>query len=204
MTRVTTWLACVAMSGLLGAGGCAGLGLGGEGGKLAVSSQSSPGTVLSSAFDSGVYSFDDENNLVVLLFDGPPDNPRQAVTLRMFWRPRPASTPIDRDATNVTIQYVVFSGDARDTQTQVGVYSGSGYLFPKTKPGADPLAASVWDASLRLSDRSEDFVDLLGKAQLKGGFTATRDDVATEARLQQLTVLLRERLTYPRLVMLDR
>lgn len=183
-------------------GGCAGMG--GEGGRLAVQSQSSPGTVLSSAFTTGVYGFDDKNNLTVLLFDGPPQNPTQAVAIRMFWRPRAATTPIDRTATNATIQYMVFaSTGGANAGNEVGIYSGAGYVYPKSELGQPLLTASVWDAALRLSDRSEGFNDLLGKAELKGGFTAVRDDVAKEQLLQRLNVLVRERLGYPRLVMLD-
>ncbi len=200
MTRPYLPLLLSCMCVVMGAVGCAGLG--GEGGRLAVRSQSSPGTVLSSAFGTGVYGYDDQNNLTVLLFDGPPDNPAQAVAIRMFWQPRAAATPIERTATNATIQYMVFATSGSEAR-EVGVYSGAGYVFPRTAPGQSPLAASVWDAALRLSDRSEGFTDLLGKAELKGGFTAVRDDIAKEQMLQRLHVLVRERLGYPRLVMTD-
>jgi hypothetical protein len=185
-------------------GGCTHGRFAGDGGRLAVRSQSSPGTVLSSAFTTGVYGYDDQNNLTVLLFDGPPENPAQAVAIRMFWRPRAAATPIERTATNATIQYMVFAGHDDDGRTrEIGVYSGAGYVYPKSRLGASSLHASVWDAALRLSDRSEGFTDLLGKAELKGGFTAVRDDIAKEQMHQRLHVLVRERLGYPRLVLLD-
>lgn len=203
MRRPQAWMLIVATSSLLLAG-CSGLGLGREGGRLAVQSRSSPGTVLSSAFSTGVYGLDDRNNLTVILIEGDPDHPTQAVAIRMFWRPRAAATPISPEATNASIQYIVFAEPpGEEAAPQVGVYSGAGYVFPRGRIDAGALNASVWEASLRLSDRSEGFTDLLGKAELKGGFTAIRDEAAKQRLLHRLNVLVRERLGYPRLVMLE-
>ncbi|MCE9592310.1 MAG: hypothetical protein K8S99_17525 [Planctomycetes bacterium] len=173
--------------------GCKGDG----GGKLSIHSQDDSGGQLVGGFGTGVYSFDDKNNLTVVLFDGPEDNPTQAVVLRMFWKPRAARTPIDKTATNATIHYLIFTGEKNQL---AGVYSGAGFLYPKQKPGGAMLDASVWQASLRLTDKTNGFDDRLGQAMVKGGFSARRDDPAVQQSIRRLNIMVRERLGYPRLV----
>ncbi|MEX0776740.1 MAG: hypothetical protein WD042_13640 [Phycisphaeraceae bacterium] len=173
--------------------GCTGAG----GGNLALSSQFEQGVTLESNFESGTYRFDDRNHVTVVLVDGPMENPRQAVTLRMFWEPRAGRTPIDQDATNATIHYVIFAGEG---DREAGVYSGAGFVYPKDKPGGAGLSAGVWQASLIMTDRSEMFDDLLGQAKLKGTFTARRDDLATSQMIDHLNRLITQRLQYPRVV----
>ena len=167
------------------------------GGSLAIRSQAEVDTVLKGGFKTGLYSYDDKNNLTIVLLDGSIDNPTQAVTIRLFWAPRAGRTPIDASATNATVHYIVFTGDTK----QAGVYSGAGFMFPDTEIGGSRIQAGVWDANLVLSDRSERFNDLLGQAKLEGSFSARRNDAETLHLVRQLNILVRERLGYPRLVM---
>lgn len=167
------------------------------GGALAIRSQAEVDTVLKGGFKTGLYSYDDKNNLTVVLLDGPIENPSQAVTIRLFWAPRAGRTPIDASATNATVHYIVFTGESK----QAGVYSGAGFLYPDTEVGGSRIQAGVWDANLVLSDRSELFNDLLGQAKLEGHFNARRDDAETQNLVRQLNILVRDRLGYPRLVM---
>ncbi|MBI1367652.1 MAG: hypothetical protein GC162_03260 [Planctomycetes bacterium] len=169
--------------------GCAG------GGKLAVRSSLEPRTEIAGNFTTGVYALDDKNNLDVLLIEGDPASPTQAVHVRMYWRPRAGRTPIDERSTNATINYIIFNGDA------AGVYSGAGFLFPNNKPGGGTFRASVRDTSVRLLDASEKFDDKLGIAVATGSLTAKRDDVATHDLLRKIQILLRQKLGYPRFVM---
>jgi hypothetical protein len=173
--------------------GCEGDG----GGNFAIRSVTDPNTSLHGDFSHGIYRYDDKNNLTVLLLDGPIENPTQAVTIRLMWAPHAGRTPIDSTATNATIHYVIFTGQAN---AQVGVYSGAGFVFTKTDPGGPSLEASVWQASLRLADKSQGFDDLLGQAMVKGGIAANRDDAAVSEKLRKLNVLLRQKLGYPRMV----
>jgi hypothetical protein len=145
-------------------------------------------------FDIALYRFDQDNALTAVLLQGSADQPTQAVTIRMFWRPRAGSTPLDRTATNATIQYAVFTGE------NVGVYSGAGFLYPQNTPGNDSLTAAIWQAILRPADQSLGYEDPLGKATVKGKFTVRRDDIAVEQLLRKLNVHISERLGYPRLV----
>ncbi len=198
------WLSLVLLPMLVG---CSGQGmfdggprLWGSGGALTIRSQDPAGAKLSGGFERGLYSFDDKNNLTVVLFDGPEENPRQAVTIRLLWTPRAGRTPIDPNATNATIHYVIFTGQ---DGAEVGVYQGAGYLFPRNKPGSGRLDAGLWDANLRLADRSDRFNDLLGQASIKGGFQAKRDELALNRTVRQLNVMIGQRLGYPRLVCAD-
>ena len=165
--------------------------------ELSVVSQARPDTVYRSAFEHAVYRFDDDQHITALLYDGPVENPTQAVTIRMLWRPRAGRTPIDATATNATIHYVIFTGA---DNSRVGIYSGAGYLFPNTKVGDPSLTAGIWDANLRLFDRSEGFTDLLGQSILHGDFIAKRDDAGTEEGIRKLNVLISKRLGFPRVV----
>jgi hypothetical protein len=170
---------------------------GAPGGELAVKSQAESGASLEGGFGYGLYRLGNQNSVTVLLFDGPPETATQAMSIRMFWRPRAGRTPIDPTATNATIHYVIFTGKQGE---RVGIYSGAGFVYPDGALGGDTLRGGVWQATLSLSDHSEGFDDLLGEAILKGRFRAKRDDVALDLALRKLNVRVREALGYPRLV----
>ena len=164
-------------------------------GNLTLKSQSQPDTVLGGAFTSSYYSLDDKNRLTVLLLDGSIEDPAQVVTLRMFWSPRAGRTPIDSTATNATIHYTIFS---KGVGQEVGVYSGAGFVYPLGKVNGDTLTADLWQGTMRLADRSENFTDLLGQAVLDGHLTATRNEVAVSRALRRVESLITDRLGYPR------
>ena len=171
--------------------GCSG------GGDISIASQNKRDVTLASGFSSGIYRFDSSDHATILLFDGPIENPAQVCTIQLFWQPHAGKTPIDETATNATIHYIIFAGDKRD---HVGIYSGAGFVYVKSKPGSDGMRASVWEANLRLTDRNQDFNDLLGPSILQGGFTAVRDDMGVERAMRRLNRQLREQLGYPRMV----
>lgn len=168
-----------------------------HGASLALRSQSRPSTALIGGFTSSYYSMDDKNHLTILLVDGSIEEPVQAVTIRMFWKPRAGRTPIDPTATNATIHYTIFTGDNR---SEVGIYSGAGFVYPVGKVGNPAFSADVWQATLRLTDRSTGFEDLLGGAVLDGHLTARRDDAAVSLALRRLRVLVTQCVGYPRWV----
>ena len=159
---------------------------------------------LTGDFDACFYRKTDENAATFVLLDGPPERPRQAAVIELFWRPRSGLTPVDPSATNMTVTHLVFAQRERELgreagdRGELGVYAGAGFLFPRKALGARTLVAGVWDASLRLETRSEGFVDLLGLASMTGSFTATRDDARVEELLRRLSLEARERLGFPR------
>lgn len=180
--------------------GCSAIGMNRS--ALAVTSRSDPGTRLQGSFDSAYYAYDGDNAVTVVLVAGPEDNPTQAASIRLFWAARAGRTPIAPEATNATVQYIVFADRRTDAGffREVGVYGGAGFLFLNTKPGESQLTGSLWEADLLLADRSERFKDLLGQSQLEGSFTARRDEQKVAQLLQLLNARVTDRLGYPRLV----
>ena len=172
---------------------------------LAVTSRDDAGTRLRGDFDTAYYAFDSANSVTVVLLAGPEESPTQAATIRLFWAPQAGKTPISPEATNATVQYIVFAD--RRTEAgffrEVGVYNGAGYLYLDGKPGVAQLTGSLWQSDLLLADRSERFNDLLGQSRIAGSFSARRDEQKVSQLLRQLNHRISGRLGYPRLVRAD-
>jgi hypothetical protein len=176
-----------------------GCGVLGPGGELTAAGTSAERRVkLTGSFDRAVYGHDRQENLTVILLDGPADAPTQAAVIRMFWMPKAGATPIAESATNASVHYCIFAG--ADKPRPVGVYSGAGFFYPKSDLGGANLKGQLWEASLQLADRSEDFRDLLGQSILRGQMTATKDEARVSELLHQLNVEVNNALGYPRLV----
>lgn len=166
-------------------------------GSMSINSQNKSGSSLTGNFTTGLYRYDNKNQITMLLIDGPIESPQQAVTVRMFWSPRPGRTPIDKTATNATIHYVIFPTEDRK---QVGIYSGAGFMYPKGTPGDLELTLQVWESTLRLTDASSGFKDLLGPSNLKGKITLKQDDAAVERAIRKLNADIGSTLGFPRMV----
>ena len=125
---------------------------------LAVVSQDDTSLRLQGDFNSAYYVFDSTESITVVLIEGPEDNPTQAAAIRMMWQPKAGLTPVNPDATNATIQYIVFANRRTEEgfYREVGVYSGAGFLHLDSTPGDARLNASLWQADLLLADRSEE------------------------------------------------
>lgn len=183
------------------------------GGELTLRSQADPDNSVKTDFDIGFYSFQNTNEFTAVLIKGDINAPESAMTVRMFWRPRVARTPIDRNATNATVHYIVFhhrlgKGEEATAATgsppreNVGIFSGAGFIYPHAKPGGERLRIGMWEATLRLNpeDATADFTDHLGAAILDGRFTLKRDEAQVNHLIRQLNVEIRQRLGFPRLV----
>jgi hypothetical protein len=179
-----------------------GCGMIGTPGSLTVAGQAEQRVKLTGSFDRAFYGHDSKDNLTIILLDGPVAAPRQAAVIRMFWMPQAGATPISADATNANVHYCIFAGDNKPRE--VGVYTGAGFLYPKTQPGQKNFEAALWQASLQLSDRSDRFRDLLGQSILKGEVTAQRSETRVSELLHQLNVEVNKSLGYPRMVREDR
>lgn len=173
----------------------------GSGGNLTLSSQVDTELERKASFENGLYTLEEGKRLTMVLFDGPAENPTRALTVRMFWRPRAARTPIDPTATNASVYYIVFRDGP--VPAQVGVYSGGGFVYPYSEPGASAIKVGIWDATLRLQDASKDFEDNLTPATIKGRVVVHRDETGIHRQLRQLQVLIRDRLGYPKFVRTD-
>ena len=202
--------ALLALVALPGCGLTRPLGIGSPSG-LSVRGQVDPtGPVirLQGDFDRAWYRHDDPNTATFVLLDGPEDAPRQAAVLRLFWRPRPGLTPLERTATNSTCALLIFAqrgralgGTPGPDFGEVGIYTGAGFLQPAAAPGGATLTAEVWEATLRLDTGSAGFADLLGQATMSGSFQAQRNPAKVGQLLKDLQRAVTERLGRPRLVL---
>ena len=189
---------------LLSAGGCTRPLIDGDA-QLQISSRDNAdreGLAMSGEFTQAFYRFEDKNTVTVLLIQGPDESPERIAALEMFWKPRAGLTPIDRTATNALVRYFEFRGTATEPDT-VGSYAGAGFMRLHDDPAVGTVEGNLWDADLRLTDRSEAFTDRLGRAVLAGSFTAQRNDAKVTRVLRELNQELEQRLGYPRLVMAE-
>lgn len=187
----------VAVAAMLSGCGRPRLGFDRGGGQLQITSHLDQRAALRGGFQTGMYRLDGANKLTMLLLDGPPESPSQAVTIRMLWQPRAGHTPVQETATNATVHYVIFTGEA---DTQVGIYSGAGYFYPQSALDGSPMRGAIWQATLQLDVSSEGFRDLLGSAILKGNVKAQRDDLRTSRTLRRIHERVHATLGYPRQV----
>lgn len=153
---------------------------GGSAGSLRTVSHGSTPAVLPGNFVAAVYSHDPNRDTTFMLADVPvaavlEGKLRQGQILHvdLLWVPKPGATPIDADATNATIRYVIVSDG------EVGIYGGAGFAMPRGRLGQRSLSISLRDASLQLLESTPNFVDRLGPAQMTGSFTAKLDDKKT-------------------------
>ncbi len=165
--------------------------------ELSIRSLTIPGRALKGRFETGLFSYDGRSRLTVLLYEGQIDDPQQAITIRMFWRPGSASTSRSTIVTNATVHYVIFTGNENES---VGIYSGAGFLHPKSKLGKAELSANLKEVTLNLTERSDGFADLLGQAVLEGPIYACMDAAALDHALRQLNIKVRQQLGHPRMV----
>ena len=109
----------------------------------------------------------------------------QVVHVEKLWQPKAGKTPLDSSATNVSIRYVVFA------HGEVGIYRGGGFATFQRHAGSTRVTVSMLDSSLRLSESTAGFRDLLGPTQMIGKVTAKLD----RANTRKLHYLLSQRVT---------
>ena len=117
----------------------------------------------------------------------------------MLWKARAGLTPIDRTATNTVVRFFDFR-DTPEEPRSLGLYAGAGFMWLQDDPAGGQVGGTLWDSDVRLSDRSADFTDRLGRAVMTGSFSARRDDAGVTGAVLELNRLVSERLGYPRLV----
>ena len=155
--------------------------------------------VLNANFTSGIYSFEDQHSATMLFWEGPKARPTQVLTVRMIWKPVAGATPLDPNATNATINYIIFADDQSNNR-QVGVYSGAGFVYPVSQVGDKKLIVDLEQSTLKLTDRTDSFRDLLGRADIKGLVVAKKNGQATESVIKQFEVIIKDYLGHARSV----
>ena len=119
----------------------------------------------------------------------------QIVSISYLWKPRAGRTPVSRQATNLMIRHVVLVG-----RTEVGVYGGGGFGWPRGAPGDDGFGIDISGSSLTLIDSTDGFKDLLSPAAASGSVGGPLD-AKTAVRMRDVTSqLVTDRLGRPQWV----
>ncbi|TVQ64208.1 MAG: hypothetical protein EA379_02400 [Phycisphaerales bacterium] len=194
-------LAALCLAAVVSLSGCAAIGFGGAGSVELRAFET--GAVLSPGWRTAVFTSDDPNSANIYLSDLSLDaitttapESLDAVAgnilhVRMFIRPRAGQTPIDFDASNITIRHIVLAPGA------MGVYGGGGFLLPSGSPEGRSFGGRIRRATLRLTEASIAFSDRLGPVELSGRINATRDDDAAQAVARTISGLLARREARP-------
>lgn len=94
----------------------------------------------------------------------------QAVHIELLWKPRAGYTPIEDDATNASIRYMVF------VDGEVGIYGGAGMVRFRGKLTGERVRFFIEGGSLSLIDATPGFVDRLSPALISADVRAVRSD----------------------------
>ena len=93
----------------------------------------------------------------------------QILHVELLWLPRPGYTPIDYEATNISLRYIVISDG------EFGIYEGGGFGYPLGTPEDSSMVLNIESATLQLAKSTSGFVDLLSPAVLSGTFNGACD-----------------------------
>jgi hypothetical protein len=93
----------------------------------------------------------------------------QVIHIELLWTPKPGATPMDSQATNVSIRHIIASGG------ELAVYSGAGFATVNGDLGEEAIRVTLHDATLVLQESTKGFVDLLSPGRLTGSFTGSPD-----------------------------
>ena len=121
----------------------------------------------------------------------------QVVHFELLWEPKGGATPLSPTATNVSIRHVVFADG------EVGVYAGAGFALPDGDVGRGAVSMRVQNATLRLAESTEGFIDRLGEAEMVGAFKASHAPGKTAAARFALSQLVTDALGKSVFVMHD-
>lgn len=93
----------------------------------------------------------------------------QVLHIELLWTPRPGYTPIDFEATNISVRLILISNG------EYGIYEGGGFGFPLGTPESSSMVLEIDGVTLQLTDSTDGFVDLLSPAELSGTFNGPCD-----------------------------
>ncbi len=189
-------------------GGCAGRGFldfGGPQGTVRVSGFGEDAVRVESRLGFGIYTQRENVEHTFILSDVPLEQlvsgeveSGQIVHLEFLWMPRPGSTPVEAAGVNTSVRYILIS------EGELGIYSGAGFAMVRGQLDSDQVTIDVRDASLKLTDRTEGFADLLTPARLTATKGAQRDDRLTLQMHYALSQFVTDKLGISRFVHRDR
>ncbi|TVQ56209.1 MAG: hypothetical protein EA377_02445 [Phycisphaerales bacterium] len=184
--------------------GCAGrsfFDFGGPQGTVQVRSFGEDAVRVESRLGFGIYTQREQVEHTFILSDVPLDQlvsgevrSGQIVHIEFLWTPRPGSTPVEATGVNTSVRYILIS------EGELGIYSGAGFAMVRGQLDSDQVTIDVRDASLRLTDQTDGFVDLLTPARLTATMGAQRDDRLTLQMHYALSQFVTDKLGVSRFV----
>lgn len=94
----------------------------------------------------------------------------QVVHIELLWKPRAGFTPIEDEATNASIRYVVF------VDGEVGIYGGAGMVKFRGKLNRGRVRFTIDGGSMSLLDSTPGFLDRLSPASFSADVLAIGSD----------------------------
>jgi len=152
-----------------------------------------PSTFLTQQFPVAWFSWDARGNIDLVFESAQPSEVDadgqmlQVFWARMFWKPVPGTTFVERTQINANFGYAILDLD------RVVSYEGAGFVFMSFDRSGGQMTGAVESGTLARMRNSEESVDVLGQCLVSGEFTARRND----AKVVELLTYLRQRLGPP-------
>lgn len=129
-------------------------------------------------FQTATYRADRDGNVYMILHSQSKDRAsgqpvEQYLIVRMFWLPVGGKTSLEPSALNSTYRYIVIAPGAE------GMYEGAGLIRLYDKIGKKHMDARIVDGDLRLTEATEHFKDTIGRARIRGNFSANLAEADT-------------------------
>jgi hypothetical protein len=155
-----------------GAGGCASYR------PLQIQPVTEKKAVIHPDFQTASYRADRDGNVYMILHSRTKDRAggqpvEQYLIVRMFWLPVGGKTSLEPSALNSTYRYIVMTPGAE------GMYEGAGLIRLYDKIGKKRMDARIVDGDLRLTEATEHFKDTIGRARIRGNFSANLAEADT-------------------------
>jgi len=174
-------------------------------GDLAINSLGEARFSLKPDFRTVQYKKRNANGVTIILSDLDAEDIRNGrfssgsvLIIDMFLRPKAGATPIEGTATNATFRHVIFVND-----DLVGIYGGGGFVYPTSKPSADSFSGEIFNSTLQIIQKSDDFVDRLGSLEITGSVMATRKEEEVTEMAYQINTEVSRRLGQVYFVLYD-
>lgn len=144
------------------------------------------GAAVSPRFAESYYYFDRDRDAFFVMRTKGEDGVEQVLTMRVFWLPKGGVTTLNPSAVNATFRYIVMTPGGGEGAGAIGMYEGSGFVRMNSKLGEREFEARVAGGDIRLTQASASLVDVLGRGQIEGTFSATYDDVKAAEMLREV------------------
>lgn len=164
------------------------------GGTITIDSQNAEPLRLQTSFAYGGYGVSDSDSSLILstvpltALESGGFETAQIIHVQLMWWPQAGKTPVNAEATNIIIRYVVLVG------TEAGIYGGGGFAWPTGTPGKTGLGLEVTGSSLSLLAATAGFRDRLSPAELRGDVGGPLDQTVMTRFRNAVSQIVTDRL----------